>query len=803
VSALSELRVAARSLARVPTFTALAVVVLGLGVAVVVVMYGTVQTVWSPPPVEDVERLVQLAIHDVPHGWPDENVTLEDLRRWRRGQSTFEDVAGCYPGTVMIRGAGAAERYSGGVVTGPFFELSRERPVLGRLLTDDDARPGAAPVVVLGERLWRERFGGSPDVVGTTLRVNGEVAAVVGVARAAFEVPPSAQLWIADRTPEAPVDRNAGALYKGVARLRRGVSLAAAQADLAAVQARAAEREPALAGLVPDVRPAKFALMGRQDEALFDALFASSFLVLGLAVVNVAGLLLVRAAGRTHEAAVRRALGAGRWRLALEMLAESAVVGALAALVGLTLAAAGIEALSRLVPPAVPNMPSWWDFRVHPRIVAFAVGAAAAGALAAGAYPALRASGVAIEPLLREGVRDTSASTGRLVRWLVVAEIALSCALLTTAGILARTAYQRAWGDLGADLGGLLGGRLALLGPTYAEERQVAFAEQLEGRLQALPGVEAAAVVDAPPGRDPGTSRYELGDRTYRSPADYPTAKVVRAGPRFFEAFRVPLREGRLFGAQDRRGAVPAAIVSETFARTVWPGRSAIGMRLRAEPEAADSPWLTVVGVVRDVQHSTGLDTWRMRPTIYLPFAQRPARYFTAVVRGGGDPLALADPLREAVRGLDPELAVYWLSTVEASRRLEAGGIILIAGMFVVFALVTLALAAAGIYGVLAFSVAQGARELAIRRALGASGREVATALARRSAWQLGIGLLLGLVASPLMATALGRAMGGSTHDPLVYACVVATLAAAISAATAVPLRRALAVDPARTLRHT
>lgn len=803
MSTLAQLRIAVRSLARAPSFTALAVGVLSLGVAVVVVMYGTVRTAWSPPPLEGVDRLAQIALNDVPHGWLDESFTIQDLARWRREQSTFEDIAACYQGTVIVRGGGAAERHPGGIVAGPFFELTRERPLVGRLLTQDDARPGAAPAVVLGEGLWRAGFGASPDVVGRTLRVNGEVATIVGVARAAFDIPVGAALWITDRTPEGPVDRARGALFLGFARLRPGVSFAAAQADLAAIQARAAERDPGLAGLVPDVRPASFAALSRSDEALFDALFASSFLVLVLAVVNVAGLLLVRAAGRAHEAAVRRALGAGRWRLALEMLAESAVVGALAALVGLTLASAGLEAIARLLPGALPLMPAWWKLEVELRVAAFAVATATAGALAAGAYPALRASGTSIDPILREGVRDTGISTGRLVRWLVVAEIALSCALLTTAGILARTAYGRARGDLGADLAGVLGGRIALTGPAYSEERQSAFATQLEARLRALPGVEVAAVVDSPPGFGASTSRYALADRTYGSAAEYPAAKFVLAGTHFFDVFRVPVREGRAFGAQDRRGSPPVALVNETFARTAWPGASALGKRLKVEPDAPDSPWLTVVGVVGDVQHSTGLDSWKTKPALYAPFEQRPARFFTVVVRGGPDPLALAEPLRETVRALDPELAVYWIRPVEATRRLEAGPIVLIAGMFGVFALVTVALAASGIYGVLATSVAQGARELAIRRALGAARGDVAAAVARRSAWQLGIGLAAGLVASPLMATALGSAMGGSIHDPLVYGSVVATLAVAIAAATAVPLRRALAVDPAQVLRHT
>ena len=804
MSALVTLRVAVRSLSRAPGFATLAVGVLGLGVAVVVVMFGVVRTCFSAPPLRDGDRLVLIAFHDLPRGWLNERATVDDVARWRREQSSFEDVAGFYDGTVVLSGDGPAERHGGGYVTGPFFEVAREEALLGRLLAAGDARPGASPAVVLGERLWRDRFGASPDVVGRALRVNGETATVVGVARGAFDVPAGAALWIADRTPEGAPARVSGSFFLGLGRLRPGVGRAAAQADLAAVQARAAERDPRLAGLVPDVGPVGLMVMGRDDERFMNALFASVFLVLLLAVANVAGLLLVRGAGRTHEAAIRRALGAGRVRLALEMLAESAVVGALAALVGVTLAAAGFEALRRLLPGSIPiDVPSWWRFDVDGPTAAFAVASALAGALAAGAWPAFRVSGVSLDPLLREGVRDTGLSTGRLVRWLVVAEIALSCALLTTAGVLARTAFQRARGDLGAELGGVVGGRIGMPAAGYPEERRSAFAERLEARLAAVPGVEAAAVVDAPPGAGAGSEPYALPDRTYGSAAEYPVARVIRGGPGFFRVFRVPTREGRTFDGRDRRDALPVAVVNEAFARAVSPGASAVGMRLRLEPDDPASSWITVVGVVGDVQHANDLDAWKIPPAVYVPFSQRPARYFTAVVRGSGDPLGYAAPLRDAVAVLDPDLAVYWLRTAEATRRVQAGGLVLISGMFGVFALVTMFLAASGIYGVLAYSVAQGARDIAIRRALGASAGHVVSAIARRSAWQLALGLGLGLVLSPIMGAALGAAMGGSVHAPVVYASVVAVLAVAIGAATVVPLRRALALAPAQALRHT
>lgn len=801
MSPLRALRLALRSLARTPGFTALAIGVLGAGVAVVLVMYGVVATIWSVPPLPDADRLATVRVTDVARGEQDENFPVRTLSTWRREQTSFEDLAGYYGGTAILSGEGPAERLDGGFVTGPFFELLRQGPLVGRTLTEEDSRPGAAPVVVLGERLWRTRYAAAQDVVGRAIRVNGVSATIVGVVPASFDVPVSSELWVADRTPPDTDDASIPDLA-GIGRLRPGVSLEAAQADLAAIQKRAAERDPRLAALQPDVRSMGLLVLGREDSTLFDALFASVLLVLLLATVNVAGLLLVRAAGRTHEAAVRRAMGASRPRLVAEMLAESAVIGAASTLLGLTLAAAGLEVFSRVAPTLVDGLPSWWRFGVDARMAGLAVAMTTGAALLAGLFPALRASGVAIDPVLREGVRDTGVSTGRVIRWLVVAEIALSCALLTTAGIMIRMAIGASRGDVGVETAGFLGARVGLPEATYPDERKTAFAERLDARLAALPGVEAAALVTAPPGLGAPRYPYALRDRTYATSADYPVAAGIHVSPGFFDAFRIQLHAGRTFTAQDRQGALPVAVVSESFALAAWPGESAVGKEIRVEPDTAGSPWLTVVGVVGDVQHLRRLG-FAGASNVYLPFAQRPVRFFNAILRTRGEPVSLAGPVREEARALDPDLALYWVWSLDESRRRASGGLAMISGTFAVFALVTVLLAASGIYGVLAHSVAQGSREIAIRRAMGAPGSRIVGAVVRRSAWQLALGLCAGLALSPVMGAVLGSALQERVHHPVVYGAVVATLSLAIALATAVPLRRALKLDPALALRHT
>jgi predicted permease len=575
---------------------------------------------------------------------------------------------------------------------------------------------------------------------------------------------------------------------------------------MSAIAARYAERYPETsAGLEPDVLPIAAAVIGRDDLRLFQTLFASVFLVLIIASVNVAGLMLVRATTRTQEASVRRALGAGRARLVTQMLAESFVIGSAASLLGLTLGAACLEVLSRILTATIESLPSWWDFAVDGRVALFAVVVGVLSTLAAGLFPAFRVAGIDINGVLRDGTRDTGLSTGRIIRWLVVVEIALSCVLLTSAGIMVRVAIGASSGDLGVDVRPFMTGRVGLPEAVYGEPAdQARFIERLYARAQAIPGASAATMVSAPPGHGTGSSLYALPDRSYASLSDYPKAIQVGTTPGFFGVIGGRVTAGRDFALTDREGSMPVAMVSETFARTVWPGQSAIGQRVQLKPNYPGAEWRTVVGVVGDIMHDDQpFGAREVIPTIYVPLLQQPERFFTLMLRTAGDPHALGPAIRDVVTELDADLAVYWLRTIPEARAINAGGLRIIGGLFVVFGIITILLAASGIYGVLSHSVAQSTRDIAIRRALGAPDGGIVGAVARRSGWQLGLGLIVGIILAPLMTVMLGQATGGATlHDPWVYATVLATLTVAIAVATAVPLRRALQLQPGVALRY-
>jgi putative ABC transport system permease protein len=814
VSFLADLRVAFRTLVRAPGFFAIASGVLALGIAAVVVMSGFLRVTTKAPSLDGVDRVFALSTVDARHNEPERMVVRHDLEDWSREQKSFDAVAGYGPETVSFRREGAtAERFLAGRVAGPLFDLLRVRPLLGRNLLAEDSLPGASPVVVLSERLWRSTFFADPSVIGEAVRVNGESCTVVGVAPAALDLPVSALLWFADRTDtsRAPYFWMPGRLprvlspsFFPIGRLRRGVAPDEARAELRSIQARRVPSFPEVATEIPDVRPLSILWMGSEYQRLLRVFLGSVLLVLALACVNVAGLLLVRGSSRTHEAAVRRALGARPLRLASQMLAEAVVIGVAAVVMALALAAGGMEVLRRVVPAALPASPAWWQVRLDgvDLLVALAIGLVAA--LGAGMYPAIRVARVSIDPLLREGQRDTGLHAARLVRWLIVAEIALSSALLTEAGLVMRSGARLGSGDVGVPTAGLLMGRIEL--PSrYGFLEMTEFIKNLTARAQGIPGVEGAAVSTAPPGIPAGRARYATFDRLVAGNLeDLPRAAMVAVGPDFFDAFRIPILQGRpfVYDPGNLYKLTSVAVVSQSFARSVWPSEPyVIGKLFRVTPEQPWIPAVTIVGVAKDVRYDTRLRSLGTAPpVIYVQFPM-PSLYLT--LRAPRDPLGAAEAMRQIVRELDPDVPLFSVRSLDEERRRNTAGVTLVARMFAVFGALALVLAAAGVYGVLAYSVAQGAREIAIRRALGAPrGRIVATVLAR-SGWQLALGLLLGLVLAPLVGALLGSNVIQLDAELTVYLEVAAMLAAVLLVSVLVPLRRAVLLEPASALRHT
>lgn len=808
---IDDFRQAAHGLRNAPGFVAIAAAVLTLGLGSTIFMFTVIDVILQrPPPFPQAGDLYRIGNREPARIDYDMDMHYLDYLELRDGNRTWEGIAAAYTGTAVIADRGLPERLDGAFVTHDLFTLLRVRPILGRDFLPADDVPGAAPVLILSHELWRTRFDRDPKVIGTALRLNGRTATIIGVMPENFAFPgPEDKLW-------TPMARDVSKLRRGdpdsitvagIGRLRQGVSAQQAADDLAAIAARLTRQYPQTnAGRLVDVMPIAVGITGgRQTSQVLYAMFAAVWLVLLIACANVASLIFVRANFRVYESSMRVALGARRLRLISGVLAESLLVALAGVLGGLALAAIGLHLFERMLAAVVEGMPPWWRFMIDWRVALFAAGVALLAGLVAGIVPAIRASRPDVMRILRDGGRTgTGLRLGRFTTTMVIVELALSVALLTGAGLMARGAFDTLTRPIGADVSGFMSGRIMLPEATYAPERRGEFVERLVGELAMLPGVSASVAANAMPGVGAPVNVYALEGKEYASRTDYPQAQDIQISAGFLRAFGLRLLQGREFDSRDRWESLPVAVVNEAFARKHFGNESPLGRRVRLSPEVGTSPWRTIVGVAPNVQHDL---EWApggaYMPVIYAPLAQDPGRFVTVAVKTSGEPHALATPIRRTVQRLDPDLAVYYSRTIEEHQAHSRGALRLITGILVVFAAIAIVLAAVGIYGVLSFNSSRRNRELGVRRALGARDRQILATVMKGALVQLAIGLALGALLAPLTGRALtGPMLNLPPDDPVIYGVVFALLIVVALLASWIPALRALRVHPATALRY-
>jgi predicted permease len=791
---MNGLAVAVRQLARRPLFSALVVAVLGLGMgAALSVLEIADSVVLRALPFAHEARLVTAWQTDLRGGGTRITVDGADFLDWQREVTAFEQVAAVSARGFNLTGGDRPERIEGAIVSADFFSVLGGTPLVGQLSV-----PGGGPrTAVLSESLWRARFGGETSAVGRTLSLDGEPVTVVGVVPAAFRFPATADLWVSARSrvpehPTYPIDPEhdrARHYLTVVARLRPGVSVGQADAALRLAQSRlGADHPDEDKEIGAQLVPLREQLYGKALPVLWWLLGVAALLFC-VAWANAAQLLLARAAARTHEVAVRVALGATRGALWKLFFAESSILSFTAAALGLFL---GTEVAPVLVArsPQATTLPVP---RVTPDVVLAALFLAALCAVSLGAMAALRPTSKG-QALQESGTTGTGGrAQAKLRRSLLVFEMALSLVLLLGAGLLARSFWRVLAVDPGFNASGVLAADLPLPRPRYPDRAaQSRFAVELLRGLRANPQVEAAGLVS----RLPLSPSNTVGDLAVpgREKEAFPT-DLRLASDGYFEALRFSLREGRTFTPADlAANAPPVAVINEAAARRAFPGQSAIGQRIVVWGEAAPAE---VVGVVGNVHH-TGLDA-DPRPEAFRPLGAVGWPNLALTVRGHG---ALEQPVREAVAALDRELPVVrpqpMDDRVEASLSLRRFTLGLLSAM----ALVTLFLAAAGIYGVTSYLVAQRTRELGVRQALGATPKRLVGELLRESLWMVALGALVGVVAGGLLSRLLrGFLFGVAPVDPFTFVAVTLALAALAIAATLAAAVRAARVHPADALR--
>jgi predicted permease len=795
----SDLRYTLRWLARQRSSSALVVLMLSIGIAANVVVFSLVSGLFLRPfPFPDADRLIY--INETAPKWNLEvvGINFPDFHRWQQDTTMFEALALSDSDSFNLSDDRGAERIEGAVVTADFAKALGVEPLLGRMFSAEEDHPKGARVVVIGEAMWRDRFGGSTDVLGRTLRLNSIPHTIVGVMPRAAEFPGRVKLWVPLRGD--PNQQGQNYSYAAVGRMKPGVTVEAAEKDLL----RAHEAIWNARDKDHIVYPYARAL---RDEFVRDyaitarTLLGAVALLLVIACANVASVMLARALARRREMGIRLAVGASAARLARQLLLENLIVATVSGVAGLLL---GRWAFRLLLAAAGDQVPAWTTFDLDVRVLGFIVLLVVVTALLFGSAPMLHG----IRGNLRNAMQDASAATTggptgrRTLRVLVAAEFAIAAILLASGGLLLR-AYERVRSvDPGFRPDHVLTFLVALPGATYADEaKRLAFWDRLTERLAAAPGAIAAGLVScAPLGCHNGTF-FRIEGRAPLAPGQVNPVTLTRAAsPEYFQTLGIRLKAGRFFEPGDFRDKKHGvAIVNETFVRTFWPGiDSPIGRRFSGNDDNA--PWMTVVGYVEDVKHY-GLEQ-PMRPGVYFPLAQVPRNTMTVAIRTAGDPSAFVSTARRIVQELDPELPLFRIRTMEEALEQSLANRTLYSWLLAVFAGLAFALALGGSYGVTSYLVSQRTRELGIRVALGARSRDIVRTVLGTSVMVAVIGIVVGAVSSVFAGRLLESLLFGvKPYDPRVLGAVAFLLVGLSALANWIPARRAARADPLAALR--
>ncbi len=819
ISVTSDIRTAFRSFSRSPAFTTAAVLSLALGIGANTAIFTVTNALlFEPLPYADADRLAILWNRSPGIGIEEDWFSTAQYFDIRTSHSGFEDLAIAYGANANLSSDGEPERIGVIRVSSNIFPLLGVSPLHGRLFESDDDIPGGPAVALLNYGTWMRRYGGDPAVVGRSIRLNGQPYQVVGVLPESFSLPrevlPTLGV-VADGEVMLPLPLGAEAAtiriredYNILGKLKAGVSVEEAQAEMDGLTARLREDYPDLyppsGGLTFSIVPLIDEVVGDVRRPLLVLLGAVGFVLL-IACANVANLMLSRAMARRKEMAVRAALGASRLRLLRQTLTESLALSGAGGLLGVLIAMAGVRWLHALQPPNVPRLAA---IAVNGDVLAAAFGISVLAGVLFGLVPALGSGRLDLQQHLKDAGRGSAGSHsvwGRghhLRRLLIAGELAMSVMLLIGAGLLIRSFAYLQQVPAGFSTDRVLTFEVSMTGEKYADVEIVRETfRTLWNRLEALPGVTLAGSVTPLP----LTDRFAWGPITVEGrppPAGqaFINADQRLAGGHYFEAMGIPLIEGRLFDDTDRAGAERVVIVDERMARDLWPGESPVGKRVRFGDINAEGPWDTVVGVVGQVKHY-GLDA-NSRIALYWPASQRTTRTMFVVLRTEQAPETVTSAVRAAVDEIDADLPISNVATMDT--RLERSlarrefAMLLLA----VFAGLALALATVGIYGVMAYVVAQGRRELGIRMALGSTpGSVVRLVLLHGLAITL-VGLAAGLAGALLLTRLLANLLFGvAATDPVTFVAVAGLLGLVALAACYVPARRAGLIDPMRVLR--
>ena len=798
---LQDFRFAIRLLLKQPSHTAVAVIVLALGIGATTVIFSVVNAMLLRPlPYKDSERIVLLSESAPSQGLEFKALSYPNFADWRDRSQVFDSIGAFRERGFVLTEVDDPERVEGASVSADTFKVLDVQPMLGRLFLPEEDQPGGNPVVILGYGLWQRRFGADRNILDQTVIVQGQKRTVVGVMPPDFKFPNVGEIWVPLALNAARESRDAHNLI-ALGRLKAGVSVEQARSEMQTIASALEQQYPANnAGSTALLMPYHEVLV-RDMKQLLLILLAAVGAVLLIVCANTASLLLARAVGREKEIAVRLALGATRGRLIRQLLTESTLLALAGGLVGVGLAYLGVELIHALI--AIP-LPFWLRIGIDWQVLGFTLVVSILTGIIFGLAPALQASNPHLSETLKEGTKGSVSVGGRsrLGSLLVVVEMALCVILLIAAGLVIQSFLRLKNVDTGYDPTNVLTVYLGLSPAKYAQPVQrVNFFQEVVNRTSSLPGVvSCGAISNLPLGNIPWGKGITIEGRPAPDSEALPITHYRVVTLSYFQTMGITLLSGREFNEQDTGNAPGVVIISETMANQYWPDGDSIGKRIRFGRPSDNAPVVTVVGVVEDVKND-GLDSL-VKPCVYIPHAQDPVGFMTLVARTASDPHSLINPVKQEVRALDKDLPLVNVKTMQQLVTENYWQKRFSTTMLSIFAAIALILASVGVYGVISYSVRRRKHEIGVRMALGAQPRDVLALVVKQGMVLAAVGVVIGLIGAGILSRLMSSLLFGvSATDPVIFIIAPGALVLVAFISTFIPAYGATKVDPMLALR--
>jgi putative ABC transport system permease protein len=809
---LQDLKFAVRLLIKDRWFTAVAVIALALGIGVNATVFTFVNAVLIRGlPFTDADRVLVVASRDAKGR--DGSASYADFLDWRDATRTFASLSAFSGATMNLSDEGRApERFQGPYISANAFKAIGQAPILGRDFQPDDDRPGAAAVVIFGNGVFKNRYGGDPSVVGRTVKVNEVPATVIGIMPEGFKYPDNADVWMPlNQMPRLTEQKRDARNIEVFGRLADRVTTAQAQSEMGTIARKlAADYPDTNKDIAAHVMTINDRVNGGPIKLIFLSLMGAVAFVLLIACANVANLLLARSAARAREMSVRISLGASRGRIVRQLLVESVLLSIISGLLGLALAYVGV----RLFDAATQDVgrPYWIQFTMDAQVFAFFAAVCLGTGIVFGLAPALHVSKTDLNEVLKEGGRSGTSGI-RARRWtsaLIVAELALTLVLLAGAGLMIRSFLNLYRLDVGIETAQVLTMRLTLPNQKYpTPERRWVFYERLDRRLAGLAGIRGATITTSMPLGGGSPRLLSMDGKEIQKGEQAPTVTQVTIGPRYFQTLGIKVLRGRGFDDIDGTPGHYAAVINQRFAAMHFGTDDPIGRRIKLTVDGPQSPgapppeWATVVGLAPTIRQRTQQGDGTPDPVAYVPLRAQAPSFAMLMVRGERDAASLTSLLRDEVRAVDPDLPLYGILTMDQQLAQQRWAFRVFGTMFAIFAAIALALSAVGVYAVTAYSVAQRTQEIGVRMALGAQATQVLWLILRRSIVQMTIGLTIGIAGALGVSRLLSSVLFQTgSRDPVLLMAIVSLLVGVSTAACVWPARRATRLDPCSALRN-